>query len=110
MNQRLTTEKLYYAISEVAAMFEVSTATLRFWESEFSQLKVRKGRRGERRFQKKDIAYISKIHNLLKHEGYTIAGAKKLLSKPTGQNASTEEILQRLQDLQQNLKSLRDQL
>jgi len=110
LNQRLTTEKLYYAISEVAAMFDVSTATLRFWESEFSQLKVRKGRRGERRFQKKDIAYISKIHNLLKHEGYTIAGAKKLLSKSNEQNYSNEELLQKLINLQQNLKKLRDRL
>ncbi len=35
--------KLYYSISEVAAMFDVNESLLRFWEKEFPQLNPKKG-------------------------------------------------------------------
>ena len=47
--------KLYYSISEVAAMFDVNESLLRFWEKEFPQLNPKKGGRGIRQYRKEDI-------------------------------------------------------
>ena len=52
--------KLYYSISEVAAMFDVNESLLRFWEKEFPQLNPKKGGRGIRQYRKEDIeTYLS---------------------------------------------------
>jgi DNA-binding transcriptional MerR regulator len=69
--------KLYYSIGEVAAMFDVNTSLIRFWEKEFPQLKPGKNNSGIRKYTKKDVEIFHKIYHLLKEEGYTIDGAKK---------------------------------
>lgn len=71
--------KLYYTIGEVADMFDVNTSLLRYWESEFGQLKPRKKKGGVRLYTKSDIAKIQDIYILLKKRGFTIHGAKKQL-------------------------------
>jgi DNA-binding transcriptional MerR regulator len=53
---------------------------LRYWETEFPQLKPDKGRSGQRLYKKKDIDNILHIKQLLYKDGYTIAGAKKKLN------------------------------
>jgi DNA-binding transcriptional MerR regulator len=53
---------------------------LRYWESEFPQLKPDKGRSGQRLYKKKDVDNILHIKQLLYRDGYTIAGAKKKLN------------------------------
>ena len=59
---------------------KLSTHTLRFWESKFKQIKptVVSGRRY---YSKKDVEIISLIKFLLKNQGLTIEGAKKILNK-----------------------------
>lgn len=69
-------EKIYYDISEVAAMFGVATSAIRFWQSEFGFC-IKKNRRGERKFTSEDIEVVRKIHHLLKVEMYTLPGAKR---------------------------------
>ena len=73
-------DKKYYSISEVSEICSVKPHTLRFWESEFKNLKpvTRKGNR--RYYQKKDIEMIIKIQALLYKEGLTISGVKRNLS------------------------------
>jgi DNA-binding transcriptional MerR regulator len=70
--------KLYYSISEVAALTGVKAHVLRYWESEFPTLSPRKGRSGSRSYRQKDIAEIETIRDLLYKEGFRIAGARKL--------------------------------
>lgn len=70
--------KLYYTISEVAAITEVKPHVLRYWESEFPSLKPRKTRTGARRYRQPDIDEILAIKTLLYDEGYKIAGAVKM--------------------------------
>lgn len=60
-------------------MFEVSTSLLRYWETEFPSLKPKKDRRGDRKFQVKDIKELQQIHHLVKERGFTLEGAKKEL-------------------------------
>jgi DNA-binding transcriptional MerR regulator len=73
--------KQYYPISEVANMFNVNISLLRFWEKEFSILKPRKNKKGDRLFRPEDIRNLKLIYFLLKEKKYTIKGAKDFLKK-----------------------------
>jgi len=74
-------KKLYYSISEVCSMTELEQHVLRYWESEFPQLKPKKNRAGNRAYREKDIEIINYIKHLLYEEKFTITGAKKKLSE-----------------------------
>ena len=73
-------KKLYYSISEVSKLTDLEQYILRYWESEFDQLKPSKNRAGNRIYTNKDIKTILNIKKLLRDERYTIEGAKKILS------------------------------
>jgi DNA-binding transcriptional MerR regulator len=77
VNKELT--KLYYSIGEVAEMFDVSTSLIRYWETEFKNLKPQKNRNGDRKFTVKDIKELEKIYTLVKEKGYTLIGAQREL-------------------------------
>lgn len=72
-------DKLYFRIGEVARLCEVQAYVLRFWESEFPQLRPNKGGTGQRLYRRRDVEMAMKIKRLLYEEGYTIAGAKQVL-------------------------------
>jgi len=72
-------KKLYYSISEVSKITELEQYVLRYWETEFEQLKPAKNLAGNRIYTNKDIKLILQIKKLLREEKYTIDGAKKLL-------------------------------
>lgn len=74
-----TAGKYYYSIGEVAEMFNVNTSTIRYWEKEFSVLRPRKNKKGNRLFTQRDVRYVHVIYQLLKVKGYTLAGAKQAL-------------------------------
>jgi DNA-binding transcriptional MerR regulator len=72
-------DKLYFRIGEVARLCEVPTYVLRFWESEFPQLKPNKGGTGQRLYRRRDVEMALRVKSLLKEEGYTIPGARQVL-------------------------------
>ncbi len=72
-------DKLYFRIGEVARLCEVPAYVLRFWESEFPQLRPNKGGTGQRLFRRRDVEMALRIKCLLYDEGYTIPGARQLL-------------------------------
>ncbi len=69
-------DKLYFRIGEVARICEVPAYVLRFWESEFQQLKPKKSGTGQRLYRKSDVEISLRIKRLLYDEGYTIPGAR----------------------------------
>jgi DNA-binding transcriptional MerR regulator len=71
-------DKLYFKIGEVARICEVPTYVLRFWESEFHQLKPNKSGTGQRLYRKRDVEMALRIKRLLYDEGYTISGARQV--------------------------------
>lgn len=76
-------KKKYYTIGEVASMLDVKPSLIRFWETEFTQLKPRKNRKGNRIYTEKEIDYLNQIYYLVKVRKYTLKGAKeKLKSNP----------------------------
>lgn len=78
--KRLEEGKLYYSISEVCAMTGLEQHVLRYWESEFPQLRPKKNRSGNRAYRSKEIKIIRYIKYLLYEEMYTIPGAKKKMA------------------------------
>lgn len=74
-------KKLYYSISEVCALTELEQHVLRYWESEFPQLRPKKNRAGNRAYRDKDIEIIKYIKHLLYEEKFTIPGAKKKIAE-----------------------------
>ena len=78
--------KLFYRIGEVSRLTGLEPYVLRYWETEFPQLKPEKGRSGQRVYKKEDIERIIHIKQMLYSEGYTIAGARKKLNSRAGQD------------------------
>ncbi|GAC1421056.1 MAG: hypothetical protein NVSMB62_15640 [Acidobacteriaceae bacterium] len=72
-------DKLYFRIGDVADICEVPAYVLRFWETEFPQLKPHKGGTGQRLYRRRDVETALRIKRLLYDEGYTIPGARQLL-------------------------------
>ncbi|MEO8666862.1 MAG: MerR family transcriptional regulator, partial [Ignavibacteria bacterium] len=72
-------KKLYYSISEVSRITELEQYVLRYWETEFEQLRPAKNLSGNRIYTNRDIKLILYIKKLLREEKYTIEGAKKLI-------------------------------
>ena len=86
-------KKLYYSISEVSKITDLEQYVLRYWESEFEQLKPQKNRAGNRVYGNKDIKLILHIKHLLREERYTIEGAKQILKSWTAEQEGKQETL-----------------
>lgn len=74
-------EKLFYSIGEVAQLANVKPYVLRYWETEFEQLKPKKTPTGQRAYRKHDVEIALTIKRLMHDEQYTIAGARKKLAE-----------------------------
>jgi DNA-binding transcriptional MerR regulator len=74
-------DKLYFRIGDVARLCSLPAYVLRFWETEFPQLKPHKGGSGQRLYRKRDVEMVLEIKRLLYGEGFTIAGARKSLAE-----------------------------
>jgi|HubBroStandDraft_1064217.scaffolds.fasta_scaffold226164_2 DNA-binding transcriptional MerR regulator len=73
-------DKLYFRIGEVARLCGIEAYVLRFWESEFPQLRINKSGTGQRLYRKRDVELVLRIKRLLYSEGYTIAGARQVFA------------------------------
>ncbi len=82
-NDVLIPDKLYFRIGEVAELCRLPAYVLRFWETEFPQLKPTKSSTGQRMYRRRDVEHVVRIKQLLYTEGYTIAGAREHLKQET---------------------------
>ena len=73
-------KKLYYSIGEVSKMMDLKAYVLRYWETEFKQLKPPKNRAGNRTYRQSDIDLILYIKDLLYTKKFTIEGARHQLA------------------------------
>lgn len=104
------TEKLYYGIGEVAAMFDVNASLIRFWEKEFDIIKPKKNKKGNRLFTKKDIENLRIIYHLVKERGYTLQGARDKLRDNKEDVAENVEVVKKLENIREFLVVLRQSL
>lgn len=58
----------------------IKTHTIRFWEKEFKQIKPKILNGNRRYYDLKNVGILKKIHFLLKEQGMTINGVKKILN------------------------------
>jgi DNA-binding transcriptional MerR regulator len=105
-------DKLYFKIGEVARLTGVKPHVLRYWESEFRNISPVKSQGKQRLYRREDIELVLSLKDILYRQGYTIAGAKKLLAKRDGvENAASsvnaEEAVKILQEIRRDLLHLR---
>jgi DNA-binding transcriptional MerR regulator len=74
--------KRYFTIGEVGELCAVKPHVLRYWEQEFSQLRPVKRRGNRRYYQQHEVLLIRRIRDLLYDRGFTINGARHVLSSP----------------------------
>lgn len=106
-------DKLYFKIGEVARLAQVPPHVLRYWESEFSAIKPKRTSARQRLYRKQDVELILRIKTLLHQQGFTIAGARKLLQTGLDVELTTADhgqpggkVTNRLQNLKKELKEL----
>lgn len=100
-------QKQYYPIGDVAAMFKENTSLIRYWEKEFSVLKPKKNKKGDRFFRPEDIKNLKMIYHLLRERKYTIEGAKEFLknNKAAGEKHQMIESLEKVKMFLLELKN-----
>lgn len=74
-------DKRYFKIGEVSKLAGVAPHVLRYWESEFSQIRPKRANSNQRLYRREDVEIVLLIKDLLHDQGYTIAGAKKHLQE-----------------------------
>ncbi|MBZ5642645.1 MAG: MerR family transcriptional regulator [Acidobacteriia bacterium] len=78
-------DKNLFRIGEVSRLTSTKPFVLRFWETEFPMLQPVKSPKGHRLYRREDIETVFVIKRLLYDQGFTIAGARRHLSDPSGE-------------------------
>jgi len=81
-------KRLYYSIAEVSQITGIKPYVLRFWETEFPELRPAKNSAGNRIYRKSDIKTVFMIKRLLYNDKYTIEGARLRLKQLRNENDS----------------------
>ena len=97
--------KLYYSIKEVAQMMNVAESLLRYWETVFPSLKPKTNQNRVRQYTKKDIEQVRLIYNLVK-----VRGAKKMLQQNRDGSERTQQVLESLINVRDELKDIKKHL
>jgi len=92
-------KKLYYSIGEVSKITELKAYVLRYWETEFKQLKPPKNRAGNRTYRQSDIDLILYIKELLYTKKFTIDGARHQLAME--KDGKKEDVAEPVENVQQ---------
>lgn len=99
--------KMFYSISEVAQMFNVTETLLRYWEKEFPNIKPQKGGRGIRQYTKDDIEQVRLVHHLVKERGLTLQGARDMLKRNKKGDVNRQiEVIDRLKAVKAELQEI----
>ena len=100
--------KRYFRIGEVSRIIGVEPYVLRYWESEFPQIRPSRADSNQRTYQKKDLEIIMEIKSLLYQERMTIEGAKlKLKQKISADENKGVELVRELKmELQEIIELL----
>jgi DNA-binding transcriptional MerR regulator len=102
--------KKYFRIGEVSKLTGLDPHILRYWESEFPQIKPHRIA-GQRLFTKKDIDLIQYINELLNDYGMTLTGAKRIISEKKRVCVfKNGEIVDIINNIKQELIEIRDRL
>ena len=101
--------KLYYSIGEVANLFNVNSSLLRFWEKEFPHLfsSLKKNKKGDRFYTKKEIDALKTLFYLIKEKKMTLEGARDYLKKNKTKLKEDKTLLENLKKVKEFLVDLK---
>ena len=107
-------EKIFYSMGEVSEMFDVNPSLIRYWGSQFEQLRPRRNAKGNRMFSPADVLLLKRIYHFVKERGMTLRGAKLALRAESaaaraGERAEAESKSEDMQ-LYESLQNLRTML
>jgi len=103
----METTKLYHSISEVAELLGEPQSVLRFWETEFSELRPVKNKRGVRSYTEHDIDILKRIRHLTRDCGYTLDGVREQLRiRPL--DDPKQEVVNKLTEVRKFLVELKE--
>lgn len=100
--------KLYYTIGEIAEMFNVNVSLIRYWENEFSILKPKRNKKGNRLFTPEDVNNLHLIYHLVKEKRLTLEGAKLKLKENKNSTIQNFEVVKKLKNIKSMLIEIRD--
>ena len=105
-------EKHFYTMGEVAEMFAVNASLIRHWESQFSVIRPKRNKKGNRLFSPRDVENLKLIYHLVKERGMTLEGAKKALRQQPAEGGMERdaELMERLQRIRALLVEVREDL
>jgi len=98
-------DKIYFKIGEAAELLDVETHVLRYWETEFPQIKPVRATSKQRLYRREDLETLFEIKRLLHEEKFTIAGARKKIGRRVRRQAleGSDELEEFLLDLKNEL-------
>lgn len=102
--------KKYYRIGDVSELLDLPQSTLRFWESEFSELRPKRNNGKTRLYTPNDIELLRIIKFLIKEKQLTIEGAREHLKHNRRDISRKHEVIERLKDIRNRLNGLLDAL
>ena len=103
-------KKRYYTTGEVSKFFNITRATVRYWEMRFSILQAHRFGNGERRFTADQVLMFQKIHELVKVKGYTLKGAVKEITENKKWYRNKDKTILKLKEIKSKLETLRVQI
>lgn len=105
-----STNKRYYKISEVVDITGIVASTLRFWESQFSELSPKRNDKGTRFYTPEDIERVKMIKFLLHDKGLKIEAAKEELKVNRDGVTRKSEAIHNLINVRDSIQALIDSL
>ena len=109
-------DKLYFKIGEVKIITGVEPHVLRYWESEFKIIRPQRASSKQRLYRRVDVENILTIKKLLYEDGYTVPGARKLLTEKKSKKSSPKQKVSgpkarsMLAELKSDLEQLKEML
>jgi DNA-binding transcriptional MerR regulator len=79
--EKLIPDKMYFRIGEVAELLNVKPYVLRYWETEFPDIKPVKSQSNQRLYKRRDVEMLLVIKELLYDQKFTINGARQHLKE-----------------------------
>ena len=73
-------QRRYFRIGEAAEIVGVEAHVLRYWEKEFPMIRPDRGISRQRLYRRRDVELFVRIRELVHEQGYTLAGARKLIA------------------------------
>lgn len=98
--------KKFYKVREVVEIIGLPASTLRFWESEFKELRPKRSPHNQRLYTPRDIETLEIINFLLNTKGLKIEAAKENLRDNRGNLSRKMEVISKLKEARADLETL----